>query len=253
MNELVKIKDVKKIFYSEIGKVAAINNFSLTLNKGEIVGIVGPSGSGKSTILNLISKLIEPTSGTVEINGSVGYMFQKDHLLEWRNVLDNILIGLEIQKKKTTENIEKVISLIKKYGMADFINNYPLELSGGMRQRIALIRTLSLNPDILLLDEPFSALDYQTRLEVCDDVHKIIKDQEIATILVTHDISEAISMCDRIIVLSKRPAIIKSTYDLKGVFGKESTPLTIRKHPLFGQYFDSIWEILGDTSNDEKK
>ena len=180
-------------------------------------------------------------------------MFQKDHLLEWRNVLDNILIGLEIQKKKTTENIEKVISLIKKYGMGDFINNYPLELSGGMRQRIALIRTLSLNPDILLLDEPFSALDYQTRLEVCDDVHKIIKDQEIATILVTHDISEAISMCDRIIVLSKRPAIIKSTYDLKGVFCKESTPLTIRKHPLFGQYFDSIWEILGGTSNDEKK
>ena len=251
MNELIKMKDVKKIFYSDIGKVEAIKNLNLTLNKGEIVGIVGPSGSGKSTILNLISKLIEPTTGSVEINGSVGYMFQKDHLLEWRNVLDNILIGLEIQKKKTNENIEKVISLVKKYGMGDFINNYPLELSGGMRQRIALIRTLSLNPDILLLDEPFSALDYQTRLEVCDDVHKIIKDQQISTILVTHDISEAISMCDRIIVLSKRPAVIKNIYDLKGVFGHDSTPLTIRKHPLFGYYFDSIWEILGCTSNDE--
>ena len=251
MNELIKMKDVKKIFYSDIGKVEAIKNLNLTLNKGEIVGIVGPSGSGKSTILNLISKLIEPTTGSVEINGSVGYMFQKDHLLEWRNVLDNILIGLEIQKKKTNENIEKVISLVKKYGMGDFINNYPLELSGGMRQRIALIRTLSLNPDILLLDEPFSALDYQTRLEVCDDVHKIIKDQQISTILVTHDISEAISMCDRIIVLSKRPAVIKNIYDLKGIFGHDSTPLTIRKHPLFGYYFDSIWEILGCTSNDE--
>ena len=251
MNELIKMKDVKKIFYSDIGKVEAIKNLNLTLNKGEIVGIVGPSGSGKSTILNLISKLIEPTTGSVEINGSVGYMFQKDHLLEWRNVLDNILIGLEIQKKKTNDNIEKVISLVKKYGMGDFINNYPLELSGGMRQRIALIRTLSLNPDILLLDEPFSALDYQTRLEVCDDVHKIIKDQQISTILVTHDISEAISMCDRIIVLSKRPAVIKNIYDLKGVFGHDSTPLTIRKHPLFGYYFDSIWEILGCTSNDE--
>ena len=251
MNELIKMKDVKKIFYSDIGKVEAIKNLNLTLNKGEIVGIVGPSGSGKSTILNLISKLIEPTTGSVEINGSVGYMFQKDHLLEWRNVLDNILIGLEIQKKKTNENIEKVISLVKKYGMGDFINNYPLELSGGMRQRIALIRTLSLNPDILLLDEPFSALDYQTRLEVCDDVHKIIKDQQISTILVTHDISEAISMCDRIIVLSKRPAVIKNIYDLKDIFGHDSTPLTIRKHPLFGYYFDSIWEILGCTSNDE--
>lgn len=251
MNELIKMKDVKKIFYSDIGKVEAIKNLNLTLNKGEIVGIVGPSGSGKSTILNLISKLIEPTAGSVEINGSVGYMFQKDHLLEWRNVLDNILIGLEIQKKKTNENIEKVISLVKKYGMGDFINNYPLELSGGMRQRIALIRTLSLNPDILLLDEPFSALDYQTRLEVCDDVHKIIKDQQISTILVTHDISEAISMCDRIIVLSKRPAVIKNIYDLKGIFGHDSTPLTIRKHPLFGYYFDSIWEILGCTSNEE--
>ena len=251
MNELIKMKDVKKIFYSDIGKVEAIKNLNLTLNKGEIVGIVGPSGSGKSTILNLISKLIEPTTGSVEINGSVGYMFQKDHLLEWRNVLDNILIGLEIQKKKTNENIEKVISLVKKYGMGDFINNYPLELSGGMRQRIALIRTLSLNPDILLLDEPFSALDYQTRLEVCDDVHKIINDQQISAILVTHDISEAISMCDRIIVLSKRPAVIKNIYDLKGIFGHDSTPLTIRKHPLFGYYFDSIWEILGCTSNDE--
>ena len=253
MSKLVELKDIHKVFYSESGKVESIKHLDLLLSKGEIIGIVGPSGSGKSTILNLISGLIVPTSGSVEVNGSVGYMFQKDHLLEWRNVLDNILIGLEIQKKKTPENIKKVIDLTYKYGMGDFIHNYPLELSGGMRQRIALIRTLALQPDILLLDEPFSALDYQTRLEVCDDVHKIIKDQHISAILVTHDISEAISMCDKIIVLSKRPASIKKVYELKNVFGNNLTPLTIRKHPLFSQYFDSIWETLGDTFDETKK
>ncbi len=252
MDYLVELKDIEKVFYSEVGEVEAIQALNLSLSKGEIVGIVGPSGSGKSTILNLISGLIVPTSGNVEVNGSVGYMFQKDNLLEWRNVLDNILIGLEIQKKKNDENIKKAIDLTNKYGMGDFIYNYPLELSGGMRQRIALIRTLALDPDILLLDEPFSALDYQTRLEVCDDVHKIIKEQDISAILVTHDISEAISMCDRIIVLSKRPASIKKIYDLKNVFGNNLTPLAIRKHPLFSQYFDSIWETLGDTFNEEK-
>lgn len=253
MSKLVELKDIHKVFYSESGKVEAIKHLDLSLSKGEIIGIVGPSGSGKSTILNLISGLIVPTSGSVLVNGSVGYMFQKDHLLEWRNVLDNILIGLEIQKKKTPENIKKVIDLTYKYGMGDFIHNYPLELSGGMRQRIALIRTLALQPDILLLDEPFSALDYQTRLEVCDDVHKIIKEQHISAILVTHDISEAISMCDKIIVLSKRPASIKKVYELKNVFGNNLTPLTIRKHPLFSQYFDSIWETLGDTFDETKK
>lgn len=253
MSKLVELKDIHKVFYSESGKVESIKQLDLSLSKGEIIGIVGPSGSGKSTILNLISGLIVPTSGSVLVNGSVGYMFQKDHLLEWRNVLDNILIGLEIQKKKTPENIKKVIDLTYKYGMGDFIHNYPLELSGGMRQRIALIRTLALQPDILLLDEPFSALDYQTRLEVCDDVHKIIKEQHISAILVTHDISEAISMCDKIIVLSKRPARIKKVYELKNVFGNNLTPLTIRKHPLFSQYFDSIWETLGDTFDETKK
>ena len=248
MEKLIELKNVKKVFYSELGKIEAIKNLSFNLSRGEIIGIVGPSGSGKSTILNLISGLNTPTSGEIIVNGKIGYMFQKDHLLEWRNVLDNILIGLEIQKSKTTENVNRILELIKKYGMSDFINNFPLELSGGMRQRIALIRTLALNPDILLLDEPFSALDYQTRLAVCDDVYKIIKDQNISAILVTHDISEAISMCDKVIVLSKRPAFIKNIYDLKDVFDDSLTPLTIRKHPLFSQYFDSIWESLGDVS-----
>lgn len=253
MNHLVEIKNIQKIFYSELGKVEAIKDLSFNLNKGEIIGIVGPSGSGKSTILNLISGLIEPTRGDVIVDGSVGYMFQKDHLLEWRNVLDNVLIGLEIKKEKTCENIERVIKLLDKYGLSEFKNNFPLELSGGMRQRIALIRTLALNPNILLLDEPFSALDYQTRLEVCNDVYKIIKDQEISAILVTHDISEAISMCDKVVVLSRRPSTIKNIFDLTDVFGPDLTPISIRKHPLFSKYFDLIWQSLGDTSEKPEK
>lgn len=253
MNHLVEIKNIQKIFYSELGKVEAIKDLSFNLNKGEIIGIVGPSGSGKSTILNLISGLIEPTRGDVTVDGSVGYMFQKDHLLEWRNVLDNVLIGLEIKKEKTCENIERVIKLLDKYGLSEFKNNFPLELSGGMRQRIALIRTLALNPNILLLDEPFSALDYQTRLEVCNDVYKIIKDQEISAILVTHDISEAISMCDKVVVLSRRPSTIKNIFDLTDVFGPDLTPISIRKHPLFSKYFDLIWQSLGDTSEKPEK
>ena len=248
--KLVELKKVKKIFYSEIGKIEAIKDLNFELNKGEIIGIVGPSGSGKSTILNLISSLIEPTSGKVLVNGSVGYMFQKDHLLEWRNVLDNILIGLEIKKQKTDDNVKRVLELINKYGLGEFINNFPSELSGGMRQRISLIRTLAINPDILLLDEAFSALDYQTRLAVCDDVYKIIKDQQISAILVTHDISEAISMCDKVLVLSNRPSSVKAIFDLKNVFGDSLTPLNIRKHPQFSQYFDSIWQSLGDTFNE---
>lgn len=246
--KIVDVKNISKVFYSELGEVTAIENLTLDVSKGEIIGIVGPSGSGKSTILNIVAGLLEQTTGSVFVNGTVGYMFQKDHLLEWRNVLDNILIGLEIKKEKTVENIERVKSLIEKYGLGEFINNFPLELSGGMRQRIALIRTLALSPDLLLLDEPFSALDYQTRLEVCNDVYKIIKDQQISAILVTHDISEAISMCDKVIVLSKRPAKVKEIYDLKQVFEKNLTPLDIRKHPLFSRYFDAIWQHLGDSS-----
>lgn len=246
MNELVELKNVCKTFYSEQGSVDALKDFNMSVTKGEIIGIVGPSGSGKSTILNIIAGLEEISSGSCQVLGKVGYMFQKDHLLEWRTVLDNILIGLEIQKTKTTENINKILQLVEKYGLIEFINRFPLELSGGMRQRIALIRTLAINPDILLLDEPFSALDYQTRLEVCNDVYKIIKEQNITAILVTHDISEAISMCDKVIVLSKRPATVKELIDLSHVFIKDLTPLDIRKDPLFGRYFDQIWKLLGD-------
>ncbi|MRN24747.1 ATP-binding cassette domain-containing protein [Romboutsia ilealis] len=193
MQTIVEVKDLNKNFYGKEGEVEVLKNISFTLKEGEILTLLGPSGSGKSTILNILTKLLKPTSGEVNIKGTIGYMFQKDHLLEWRNIMDNITIGLEIQNKKTPEAITGIENLLKTYGLWEFRNMYPNELSGGMRQRVALIRTLSVNPSILLLDEPFSALDYQTRLLVSDDVYKIIRNEHKSAILVTHDISEALS------------------------------------------------------------
>jgi NitT/TauT family transport system ATP-binding protein len=169
-------------------------------------------------------------------------MLQKDCLLEWRNIYKNLILGLEIEKNVTEENINYIKQLVNRYGLSDFMDRYPFELSGGMRQRISLIRTLAVKPDILLLDEAFSALDYQTRLEVCDDVYRIIKDQNVSTILVTHDISEAISLCDRIIVLSKRPASIKSIYEIN--LENKSTPINNRKDKKFNYYYDAIWKDI---------
>ncbi|WP_261290857.1 ABC transporter ATP-binding protein [Paraclostridium sordellii] len=183
---------MSKTFYTKDGELEVLKNINFTLNEGEILTFLGPSGSGKSTILNILTGLLTPSEGNFFIDGTVGYMFQKDHLLEWRNVMDNVLIGLEIQNKKSSKYINFVEKLLKTYGLWDFRSMYPKELSGGMRQRVALIRTLAVNPDVLLLDEPFSALDYQTRILVSDDIYKIIKNENKSTILVTHDISEDI-------------------------------------------------------------
>ena len=172
----LEMKNVSKTFYTEIGALDVLENITFNLNEGEIIAIVGPSGSGKSTLLNIISKLIEPTEGEIYVDGEIGYMFQRDHLFNWRTVWKNIMLGLEIKKEKNQENIDKTKELLTKYGLIDFINSYPQELSGGMRQRIALIRTLATNPQVLLLDEPFSALDYQTRINVSEDIFKMIKD-----------------------------------------------------------------------------
>lgn len=214
------------------------------MKEGEILTLLGPSGSGKSTILNILTNLLKPTSGDIKITGNIGYMFQKDNLLEWRNIMDNITIGLEIQGKKDKKSLDRVESLLKTYGLWDFRSMYPKELSGGMRQRVALIRTLSVNPDILLLDEPFSALDYQTRLLVCDDVYSIIKNENKSTILVTHDIGEAISISDKVAILSKRPATIKNIYDIELNMDGTKTPLKTRKVPDFQKYFDILWKEL---------
>ena len=245
MEEMVKVVNLTKDFYTKEGEMQVLSNISFTLFQGEILSLLGPSGSGKSTILNILTKLLEPTSGSVTINGTVGYMFQKDHLLEWRSIMDNITLGLEIMHKKNDKkSMERIERLLKTYGLWDFRNMYPKELSGGMRQRVALNRTLSVDPDILLLDEPFSALDYQTRLMVNDDVYKIIKNENKSVILVTHDISEAIAMGDKVAVLSKRPSTIKNEYKIDLSMEEEKTPFKCRKVPKFQTYFDLLWKEL---------
>ncbi|MDU4936632.1 MAG: ABC transporter ATP-binding protein [Peptostreptococcaceae bacterium] len=249
MQTIVEVKDLNKNFYGKEGELEVLKNINFSLKEGEILTLLGPSGSGKSTILNILTKLLKPTSGEVNIQGTIGYMFQKDHLLEWRNIMDNITIGLEIQHKKTPESIARIENLLKTYGLWEFRNMYPFELSGGMRQRVALIRTLSVDPSILLLDEPFSALDYQTRLLVSDDVYKIIRNEHKSAILVTHDISEAISMSDQVAILSKRPATIKNIHDINLEMDGERTPIKSRKVPAFQDYFDILWKELDTYEN----
>jgi NitT/TauT family transport system ATP-binding protein len=244
MQSIVDVKNLTKNFYNREGEIEVLKNINFSLKEGEILTILGPSGSGKSTILNILTKLLEPTSGEVNIKGNIGYMFQRDHLLEWRNIMDNITIGLEIQNKKTPKAISRIENLLKTYGLWEFRNMYPKELSGGMKQRVALIRTLAVNPDILLLDEPFSALDYQTRILVSDDIYKIIKNENKSTILVTHDISEAISMSDKIAVLSKRPATVKSIYDINLKITEKRTPIISRSAENFKDYFNILWKEI---------
>ena len=245
MEEIVKVVNLTKNFYTKEGEMEVLKNISFTLHEGEILSLLGPSGSGKSTILNILTNLLEPTSGEVSIKGTIGYMFQKDHLLEWRSIMDNITLGLEIMHKKNDKkSMERIERLLKTYGLWEFRNMYPKELSGGMRQRVALIRTLSVDPSILLLDEPFSALDYQTRLMVNDDVYKVIKNENKSVILVTHDISEAIAMGDKVAVLSKRPSTIKNTYEIDVDLGSSKTPFKSRKVPAFQTYVDLLWKEL---------
>ncbi|MBE6148524.1 MAG: ABC transporter ATP-binding protein [Firmicutes bacterium] len=244
MNKILKIVDLKKDYYTLQGEITAIENISLELEKGKFLSIVGSSGCGKSTLLNIIAGLDTQTSGTIcyEPNLKIGYMLQDDALLPWLTVFQNAILGLKLQNMDTTSNTEYVKKLLTTYGLESFINKYPNELSGGMKQRVALIRTLATKPDLLLLDEPFSALDYQSRLMVSDDVYKIIKNENKTVIMITHDIAEAISLSDTIIVLSKRPAIIKKIYDIN--LSSKSTPINNRKCPEFAIYYDKIWRDL---------
>lgn len=230
--------NVTKNFCHKEELIKVLDKLNFDVEEGEIVAIVGPSGAGKSTILNLIANLIDPSEGEVKTNGNIGYMFQRDCLFEWRTIYKNILIGLEIKKDKSFESIKRIERMLKEYGLLEFKDSYPSQLSGGMRQRVALIRTLAVNPNILLLDEPFAALDYQTKLKVSNDIYKIIKKEKKTTIMVTHDISEAISMADRIIVLSNRPAHVKKIYEIKI---EEETPLKKRNNKKFQEYFEKIW------------
>ena len=244
MTNIIELKNVSKSFYTNEGEILVLKDINMALEEGKILGILGPSGSGKSTILNILTDLLHPTDGEVTIKGKIGYMFQRDHLLEWRTIMDNIKIGIEIQKNESQETLERINELLQIYGIWDFRNRYPKELSGGMRQRVALIRTLATNPDILLLDEPFSALDYQTRLMVSDDIYQIIRKEKKEAILVTHDIAEGISMCDQIAILSERPAIVKQVHDIHLTTKGEKTPLLARNAPEFKDYFDILWKEL---------
>ena len=215
-NDILVIKNLTKIYHNKEGETLAIKDLNLNIKEGEFVAIVGPSGCGKSTLLSILCNLEDKSAGNIifpKKEVKLGYMLQEDTLFPWLNILDNCLLGLKVQKKVTKENKDNVLNLLNTYGLKDFIKKYPNNLSGGMRQRVALIRTLATNPDILLLDEAFSALDYQTRLAVSDDVWKIIKKEKKTTIMITHDIAEAISMADRVIVLANRPSKVKKIYN----------------------------------------
>ena len=253
MNPLLELNHVSYAYHSMSGETQALSNISFQVEDGEFISIVGPSGCGKSTLLSLISGLIEPETGSIKLNGTnihdsstnIGYMLQKDHLFEWRTVYSNVLLGLEIQKKLTSRNKDNVDHMLETYGLQKFRDSKPSELSGGMRQRAALIRTLALEPDLLLLDEPFSALDYQTRLSVGDDIGSIIKHEKKPAMLVTHELAEAISLGDRVIILSKRPGSIRKIVPIH-IDMEDRTALKSRNAPEFKDYFNLIWKELND-------
>ncbi len=252
MGNILEVKNIGKKYQNKEGEILALKNVNFRVKKGEFVSIIGPSGCGKSTLLSIIAGLEEKTTGEIYIEGEkvngisskIGYMLQRDCLLEWRNILSNTMFGLEVKGKKDNVNKEYVLELLKKYNLYEFKGKYPSELSGGMRQRVALIRTLAVKPKILLLDEAFSALDYQTRIMVTNDIYYILRKEKITAIIVTHDISEAISMSDRVLVLSKRPGTIKDIHKIN--FGIENrTPINCRESPKFSQYFNTLWKELG--------
>lgn len=244
MNSILKVTNLKKNYQTMQGEVEAIKDISFELFDQEVLCIVGSSGCGKSTLLNILTGIDKKTDGEIRIKDGLklGYMLQSDSLFPWLTILENATLGLDIKKMKTKDNILFVKDLLIKYGLKDFLDKYPHELSGGMRQRVALIRTLALKPDILLLDEPFSALDYVARLKVSSDVFDIIKKEGKSVIMITHDLAEAISVADRIIVLSKRPAIVKKTYDIK--LTNKGTPIENRKAKEFATYYDALWKDL---------
>lgn len=244
MDKILTITNLEKSFHTRDGEIKALESVSFDVKEKEFISIVGPSGCGKSTILSILAGLEEKSNGEINFSKdyTIGYMLQNDSLFEWRTVLENCLLGLEITNQLTKENKEYVINLLKTYGLEEFIDSYPSRLSGGMRQRVALIRTLATKPDILLLDEAMSALDYQSRLAISDDIYKIIKKEGKTAIMVTHDIAEAISMSDRIIVLSKRPATVKKVYEIN--MQNKSTPIHNRKCKEFASYYDEIWRDL---------
>lgn len=251
MKPKLEVCEVSYSYHSPEGETPALSHISFIVPAGEFLAVVGPSGCGKSTLLSLLCGLIKPEDGSILIDGApapeghtgIGYMLQKDHLFEWRTIYDNVALGLEIQKKLDNSARSHLKEMLQSYGLGGFETARPSELSGGMRQRAALIRTLALKPDLLLLDEPFSALDYQTRLSVCDDISSIIRSTKKTAILITHDLSEAISVADRILILSSRPGKIKAILPIN--FPPEyDSPLKRRNAGEFSAYFNQVWKLL---------
>lgn len=250
LTSIVDIHDVSLAYQEQDAETLAVDGLSFSIAEGEFVSIVGPSGCGKTTVLSLLMGLIQPTTGSILVRGrpagtcnsSVGYMLQRDHLLDWRTVEENVLLSLQVKHMLTDERRAHALRLIETYGLNEFRNHYPRQLSGGMRQKVALIRTLAFDPSLLLLDEPFSALDYQTRLRVADEIFAIIRREHKTAILVTHDIAEAVSMSDRILVFSDRPARLKAEHRV--VLTAENSPLLRRNAPEFAGLFDTIWKEL---------
>lgn len=250
-NHILELKNIGYSYHSLHGETPALKNISFGVREGEFVAVVGPSGCGKSTLLSIIAGLLEPEAGTIAVNNpdgslhypKVGYMLQRDHLFEWRTVYKNVILGLEINHMMTSERLAYVDQLLIDYGLDKFRDKRPGELSGGMKQRAALIRTLALGPQLLLLDEPFSALDYQTRLMVSADICSLIRKTGKTVILITHDLSEAISLGDRVIVLSARPATVKKEIPIHLTL-QDNTLLAARNAPEFKEYFNQLWEVL---------
>ena len=242
MKEVLRFENVSMHYHTQQGETVALKDVNFSVYEKEFIAIIGPSGCGKTTLLSLAAGLLSPTKGRVIHNGkSFGYMLQKDELFPWRTIEKNIFLPLEIKKTDTPDSRARALALAEKYGLQQFLKSYPSALSGGMRQRVALIRTLSVNPDTLLLDEPFSALDFQTRLSVSDDVYKIIREEQKTALLITHDISEAISIADKIFVLSKRPATVVATHTLSF---PETEPLKRRENKEFAHWFEMLWKEL---------
>ena len=247
---MIHLRGASFVYQAPDGEVEALRRVDIDIAPGEFCSVVGPSGCGKSTLLSVVSGLEPLTAGTVEVDGApvrgpsgkVGFMPQRDQLFEWRSIRDNVMLGLQIRRDRDPAHRDHVETLLKRYDLSEFAVKRPDQLSGGMRQRCALIRTLATGPDILLLDEPFSALDYQTRLAVSGDIWRIIRSEGKTALLVTHDISEAVSMSDRVVVLSRRPATVKAVFDMGEL--RQMDPMKRRENPAFPRYFDAIWKEL---------
>ncbi|MBE6918635.1 MAG: ABC transporter ATP-binding protein [Ruminococcaceae bacterium] len=247
---IIQIRSAALTYQSADGEVEALRDISLHMAEGELCSLVGPSGCGKSTLLGAIAGLEKLDSGSILVDGQevcgpsprIGLMPQRDQLFEWKTIEDNVMLGLQVRRQDTPENRQRVMELLRRYGLAEFAHKRPGQLSGGMRQRCAMIRTLAVEPRILLLDEPFSALDYQTRLAVSADIHAILRREGQTALMVTHDIAEAVSMSDRVFVLSRRPAVVKTVHDLSPL--RDLTPLQRRDHPSFHIHFNAIWKEL---------